>query len=175
MHLKQLFAACLRLKILYSIAIIILCTTTTAQAGIISPRHDNIYVRMEVVVSNVANYGDSHVWFFYRDVTLKIQFFSDEACTQPYTLTTPADYKIAQTGFYETLSSSGSLPTDYIEGTVPAGESEYIVSETVFEEENSEFHNGELFDYSLYVYDYELQEAGYAIVVPAVVYPSHPF
>jgi hypothetical protein len=175
MHPKRLFAACLRLKVFYSIALIILCATTTAQAGIIPPRPEFIYARMEVVISNTANYGDSHVWFLYHDVTLKIQFFSDEACTEPYTLPGPADYQIAKTGTWETISSSGNFPVDYIEGTIPAGESEYIVTETVFDEESSEYHDGNLVGLERYVFDYELLSASYSVVVVPVVYPSHPY
>ena len=130
-----------------------------------------------MVVSNTANYGDDRVWFFYRDVTLNIKLYSDAACTQPYTLPAPVNYTIDKYGWYETLTTAGYYPHVDLTGTIPAGVSEYIAEETVFDEESTEYDGGGNLTYlQRYAYDYELLSVGTGfVIVPPVIYPSHPF
>jgi hypothetical protein len=185
MHPKRLptllRVACLHLKFLLFLAIIF--SSFRANAGhyvipVSDQSRQDIYARLEVVVSQTANYGDDHVWFLYHDVSLKIQFFSDEACTQPYTLTSALDYKIERSGTYETLNSMTTLPNIYIEGTAPPGVSEWMAEEfTVFDEEDTGYEGaGHVTSLSKYVYDYQLVYTApfdYMVVEP-VVYPTHP-
>lgn len=142
------------------------------------PSRQTVYARLEVVVSNSANYGDDRVWFFYRDVSLIIKLYSDAACTQPYTPSAPLDYTIDKYGWYETLTTAGYYPHVDITGTIPAGESEYMAEEyIVFDEESTEYDGGgNLIYLQRYAYDYELLSVGDDyVIVPPVVYPSHPF
>ncbi|HEX6426663.1 MAG TPA: hypothetical protein VF008_03210 [Niastella sp.] len=185
MHPKRLptllRVVCLPLKALLFLAIIFTSSRANAEHYVIpisDQSRQDIYARLEVVVSNTANYGDDHVWFLYHDVSLKIQFFSDAACTQPYTLTSALDYKIERTGTYETLSSMTTLPKIYIEGTAPSGVSEWMAEEfTVFDETDTSYDGaGHVTSLSKYVYDYQLvyTAASDYIVVEPVVYPTHP-
>lgn len=189
MHYKHFSATCLRLKTLTLVLGIIISTAFHAHAKtqairIMQPHKfglpvEIIYARLDQVISNSGSSGNAGYSSYFSEISVVIKYFWDDACTQPYTLTTPLDWKIDAFGMYENLDNAGwdagFYPHYDIEGTTPAGASEILVNQYLpFDDEYYEYVNGQLVYMTRSAYDYELVyvEYNYEIVYPTI-FPIH--
>jgi hypothetical protein len=138
-----------------------------------------IYARLDQVISNSGSSSDPNYSSYFSEISVVIRYFWDDACTQPYTFTTPLDWEIDAFGMYERFDNSGwdvgFYPHYPITGTTPAGVSEYLVSQNLpFDDEYYEYQNGQQVYMNRSAYDYELVyvEYNYEIVYPTV-FPIH--
>ena len=144
-----------------------------------TPTPATIYARLEVNLTDVNNSSydvsnDIIGYNYYQYVSVHIRFYSDAACTQPYTLTTNISYDIQQYGYFETESSFSSTSGGY-QGTALAGTNEVFIDSVLPFEYFWAHYNVNTSQYDLYEKsrdDYTLY-IGSGVTQQPPVYPGH--
>lgn len=135
-----------------------------------------IYARLEVTFSDSSFYESSDEIMINRLVEATVKFYSDDACTVPYTLAANISYQVKQCSHWETPNSTidGCVP-DQWSGIAYAGDTEAWLDNILGWEYIAMYYD---YNTSTWVTwekgwdDYDLIVAQNCIIKPAI-YPSH--